>query len=32
MMTRTTVGARTIWKRERHFRRFRGIEVRDPFE
>ncbi len=25
-------GVRTIWTRDRDFRRFRGIEVRDPFE
>lgn len=25
-------GVRTIWTRDRGFRRFRGIEVRDPFD
>jgi toxin-antitoxin system PIN domain toxin len=25
-------GVRTIWSRDRDFRRFHGIEVRDPFE
>jgi hypothetical protein len=25
-------GARTIWAHDRDYRRFRGIEVHDPFE
>jgi hypothetical protein len=25
-------GVRLIWSRDRDFRKFRGIEVRDPFE
>ncbi len=27
-----THGVKTIWTHDRDFRRFRGIEVRDPFE